>query len=200
MAAPGTGKVTDVSEVQEPELEQAEEVRAEGEKGMASARLNKEAGTKSRRTVAKEQPTGTPVCIAALFCDSAFIDEYQTMTIIRTIDTITFPSGIEHKPGEVVELEGSNRLVIMLKRDDATGLHELPVDYLSPSGKVDRVGLIRQAFSKDVEPEAGYNFVSRIQFIWRGDGLYWLRIHSGKRIIAKTALRVKIASPRPAAK
>jgi hypothetical protein len=165
---------------------------------MGAWRVAKSGKTKSKkdtkpRATAPVEATGAPVCIAALYCDSAFTDKDDNVTIVRTIDTITFPAGTEYEPGEHVELGGPAKLVVMLKRDDATGLHEMPVDYLGPSGEVDLVGLVRQDFPVTVGPEEGYNYVGPIQVVWRGQGLYWLRIHHKDKIIAKTALKLLIA-------
>jgi hypothetical protein len=46
-------------------------------------------------------------------------------------------------------------------------------------------------FEEDTGPDAGYNLVSPVRFVWRGDGLYWLEVKSTKnKVIARTSLRL----------
>jgi hypothetical protein len=138
--------------------------------------------------------TGEPVCVAALFCDSAFLDKDNLATIIRTIDTITFPSGAEPTTlGQTVELAGATRLVILLKQGDAVGRQELPVVFVGPHGETDTVGLLTEVFRDNAGPHTAYNSVVPIQFVWRGEGWYWLEVRTkANKVLAKTPLRLAI--------
>jgi hypothetical protein len=137
---------------------------------------------------------GTPVCIAALYCNNVVTSDDMALTIVQTLDTINFVSGTKFELGAGVEVGTPIRLVIMLKRDDATGRHELLLGMTGPSGETDPIGLMVQDFGGDAPPELGYNLISPVRFVWRGEGLYWLEVKtkSGK-VIARTALRLNIA-------
>jgi hypothetical protein len=151
------------------------------------------------KPVPPAEAKGTPVCIAALYCNTAVIGEDKTVTIVQTLDTITFGPDLEFKLGEAVEIGGLTRLVVMLKRDNATGRHELPLVFTSPSGETDVIGIIVQDFSENAGPEVGYNLVIPIRIVWRGEGLYWLQIKSTtNKVIARTPLRLKTTPKRVA--
>ncbi len=141
----------------------------------------------------KESPTGTPVCTAMVLCDNAITGADSTLSIIRVIDTITFgTSELSFKIGDGVEL-GHVKLVVMIKRGDAAGSHELPLAVVGPppSRKRDVVGTITPDFS-GVDPESGYNLLTVLRLRWRGPGLYWLELRSGQRTIARSPFKIKL--------
>jgi hypothetical protein len=146
---------------------------------------------RKRRTQEPVPASGMPVCIAALFCEQVVIGGDQRLTLVNTLDTINLPPSI-HNPGEAIEIAGA-RLVILLKRADAVGVHELEVSYVSESGDVDPVGLLQPSFPSNDPPETGYNYYAPIRMFWRGSGLYWLQIRHGKKLLAKSALRLRMA-------
>jgi hypothetical protein len=102
------------------------------------------------------------------------------------------PPEKQFKDGEAVEVSGNCRMVIVLKRDTAEGLHQLEVSFASPTGEIDRIGVLAPAFSKDVSKESGYNIVSPIRFVWRGQGVYWLQIKHNKSIIMRSPLKIHV--------
>jgi hypothetical protein len=167
-------------------------VAKSGKKGSA-AKPNKPKATPAPKSPAAPVATGTPVCIAALFCDAAVTGVDKMVTIIRTIDTIVFPQDTQMEIGAPIQLSTPNRLVIMLKRYDAVGRHELPVfQVFTETDKTEPIGLIAQDFAEE-DPATGYNFIGPVQFVWRGEGLYWLEIRTkSNTIIARTALRLKM--------
>jgi hypothetical protein len=142
------------------------------------------------------QVRGMPICVAALFCDSAFLDKDNLVTIIRTIDTLTFPKGAEPTElGITVELAGPTRLVIMFKQDDAQGRHELPVIQIGPKGESDPIGLIVEEFRQDAGKHTAFNSVVPVQFVWRGPGWYWLEVRNkANKVLAKTPFKLEIGS------
>jgi hypothetical protein len=154
---------------------------------------------KSKRTTkTQRQPVagakGTPVCIAALYCNNVVTSDDRALTIVQTLDTIIFASGTKFELGTAVEVGTPIRLVVMLKRDGATGRHELRLVLTGPSGETDSIGQIVQDFAEDTAPELGYNLISPVRFVWRGEGLYWLDVKTkAGKVIARTALRLNIA-------
>jgi hypothetical protein len=145
-------------------------------------------------TATKSESSGTPVCIAALFCESVVVGDDKTLTIVRTIDTLTLPPGIQPKTDEPMEFTGAAKLVVLLKQASAKGQHEITLTVMNPLNKREPIGFIRQDFPTDAAPEVGYNFVAPVRILWRGEGLYWIEIRSGKQVIGKTPLRIKFAA------
>jgi hypothetical protein len=134
---------------------------------------------------------GTPVCIAALYCNSVVNGQDNTLSIIQTIDTIFISPETQFKIGEVVDLGGPLRLVVLLKQGDAVGRHEMEVSYRNPDGTRDPIGKLWQDFPPNAPPEMGYNFIAPVRLRWRGLGLYWLELRLGKKLLARTPLNVK---------
>jgi hypothetical protein len=148
--------------------------------------------TTTRTTkVARTEPTGEPVCIAALFCDSVVTGDDKRLTLVRSLDTINLPPGTTYKSGE--PLEFGAQMVILLKQANAVGDHDLLVTVQGPHpGDSDVLGVLRANFTADADQETGHNFISPIRLVWRGAGLYWFHLQTkARKVIAKTALRIR---------
>jgi hypothetical protein len=130
-----------------------------------------------------------------LFCESVVTGEDKTLTLVRTVDTITLPPEIAAKMEGYVDFGGAAKLVVLLKQANAVGHHEIIVAVRNPSKTVDPMGLIQQDFPANAEPEVGYNFVTPVRLKWRGKGLYWIEVRVGKQLLARTPLRINIGKP-----
>ena len=81
----------------------------------------------------------------------------------------------------------------MLKQNDATGRHELPVIVIGPHNESDAVGLISRRLRDNAGEHTAYNSVVPVQFVWRGEGWYWLQVQTKtKRSCASTPFQLRI--------
>lgn len=148
-----------------------------------------------KKTKRRKPIRGTPVCIAALFCDAALVDKDGMVSIVRTLDTLIFsPDRPVAEIGIPTELHNSPaKMVVLLKRHDAVGTQPISIIQTAPSGDTEPIGLVVVDFKAGAGPETGYNFIGPIRFVWRGEGLYWFAVQTKDgTVLARTALRLKI--------
>jgi hypothetical protein len=137
-----------------------------------------------------------PVCMAMVLCDQVILGTDKVFSAIRIVDTVTVPRDESERFEGAVEFS-TTRLLVILKRGDATGEFAVGLISTDPSGK--RVPVGAAAISRFGEPDdpddpvGGASINSPARIVWGGEGVYWLELQINGVVVAKTPLRIKIA-------
>jgi hypothetical protein len=153
-----------------------------------------------RQTIADAsaaQATGTPICIGFFFADHAVLGEDKSVTVVRTVDTITMPQ-LPTVEDATLMLLRPLKLVIILKGDNAKGKFSIAILCTGPDAEKAPVGVAEYVIGPDDRPESGVNVVTDACVLWRGPGLYWLELETNGIRLGRTPLRINVAEQEPA--
>lgn len=149
---------------------------------------NKKPSSKSKP---KEANSGTPLCIAMLFCERTLLDQGGVVTAIRIIDNVTLAETPPkpHTGGTLLEMSNITLLVVV-KKGEASGRFDMGVVSVNPANERGPVGLAQAFF--DGSPESGANIIVPLRLNWNGPGLYWIELMVKNKAIARTPIRIKV--------
>lgn len=152
---------------------------------------------KSKKTAKAEKPpkaTGRPVCVAMLLCEKVIVGQDQSASVISIVDTITFPRGENHTPGDMIEFATAS-LFLALKCGDAKGTFNLIVQCVDPAGRKTPIASV--PYEASGEGQSGANAIGPVAVCWGGVGVYWFELVADDVVISKTPFKIKEIEPRP---
>ena len=145
-------------------------------------------------------PNTKPLVAAACACDKVLVERDNTATLIRIVDTYTFPTPTTAIPPSSRPAV-SFTLFISLKSGDLTGQHEVGLLLRQPNGKsppAQRWPVVLNG------GEHGVNLT--VDFTLAGEpgampemGLYWFDVLWGTDVLTSIPVRLKLAEPTAAA-
>ena len=129
-----------------------------------------------------------PYVQAACFCDLALQDTSGAISLIRVIDTIYSSGSGPNSPEEMPSFNHSFNMVIMLKSGMARGRHDMTITPEMPNGEAKDPLLFSVHFEGE---EKGANIITKMEFQFKYEGLYWFNIKLGENLLTAIPLRVK---------
>jgi hypothetical protein len=129
-----------------------------------------------------------PYIQVAAFCERVLREADGVVSLIRIVDRITHTEHGPAPPEEMPEFHYPLFLVITLKSGKARGRSEITIIPEQPSGET----LQPITLSVNLEGEGkGVNIVSRIDFPYKMEGLYWFNVQFDGQVITRLPLEVR---------
>jgi hypothetical protein len=152
---------------------------------MAIARTAQSKMAKGKKPNA-HQPIGGPHLSAALFCDQILEEKEGTLSAIRIVDTLTLRIPQSTPTGQKVPVEVW--MLLMVKSGDSPGKHEVRVDMLSPTGRLNRGK--PQVYDLSEQPYGGINLRLMVTIAVKKGGVFWAKTYLDGKLIANTPLYI----------
>ncbi|MBA7708114.1 hypothetical protein ES703_117002 [subsurface metagenome] len=129
-----------------------------------------------------------PYIQVAAFCERVLQEADGVVSLIRIVDRVTHTERGPESPAEMPEFHYPLFLVITLKSGRARGRHDITITPEQPSGEtLDPITL-----SVNLEGEGkGVNVISRIDFSYKMEGLYWFNVQFDNKVITRLPLEVR---------
>lgn len=140
-----------------------------------------------------EQGDG-PFVKAALFCDQVVEGKDGVLTPVRVIDRFTVsavgegaPPDLEAMPAQEFEFT----ILVMLVAGAARGGTNITLRMTHPSGLDTHATVVWDgSVSFNGGPDQGHNLIVKSHARMQHEGLYWLEVHSGEKLLARSPLRL----------
>lgn len=131
---------------------------------------------------------GGPYVQAACFCEHVLEDKQGVLSLIRIIDTITHNASGSPASDDMPPITFPLTLVLMLKSGKARGRHTLKIVPELPNGSALPPIITTVYFEGE---EKGQNQVTKIQFTFEFEGLYWFDVYLDEEKLTAVPMRVK---------
>lgn len=129
-----------------------------------------------------------PYVQVACFCDVVLQDTSGAISLIRVIDTIYRSGSGPNPPEDMQSFNHSFNMVIMLKSGKARGRYNVTITPEMPNGETKDPILFTVHFDGE---EKGANIITRMEFQFKYEGLYWFNVKLDDNLLTAIPLRVR---------